>query len=46
MNGTITKIDVSGAVNGTYPEAINSKDVIVGNYADKKLVNHGFKRKP
>jgi len=36
----------SGSGGGTFPESINDAGAIVGHYADKSGVNHGFLRSP
>jgi len=42
--GTFKVFDVPGAVNGTFPSAVNSHGVIVGSYSDN-VGSHGFIRK-
>jgi hypothetical protein len=44
QSGTYITFDVPGAVNGTYPQAINPAGTVTGNYSDADFVTHGFLR--
>jgi hypothetical protein len=43
-SGTYTTFDAPGAVNGTFPFAINPAGAITGYYQDANFVGHGFLR--
>jgi hypothetical protein len=43
-SGTYTTFDAPGAVNGTFPFAINPAGAITGFYYDANFVSHGFLR--
>jgi hypothetical protein len=40
--GTYTTFGISGATDGTYPQAINTKGEVAGGYRDSNNVLHGF----
>ncbi len=46
VGGTLTKFNGPTGNTGTYPNGINSSDVVVGNYVDSSGINHGFRRDP
>jgi hypothetical protein len=41
-SGAYTTFSVSGAADGTYPQAINTKGEVAGGYRDSSDVLHGF----
>jgi hypothetical protein len=41
-DGSYTTFDVSGDANGTFPEGINTKGEVAGEYRDSNDVQHGF----
>jgi hypothetical protein len=43
-NGTFISFDAPGAVNGTFPVAMNSAGAITGQYIDGNSAYHGFLR--
>jgi len=40
--GTLTSLDAPNAVNGTFPEDVNSSGTIVGFYLDESFNHHAF----